>query len=174
MKPTNRTLLKLSRTNLRRPSLVTRCPLAAAASITDDYNVSELARLIGKSEKTLAAKLTNDTDTHHLNLAEAIAVTELTGDERILSAWAQSRGKVLFATPTRAITDDEFADVLLLAQEQTGQLATSIRKARADGVITEADYADINKMTIAAIEKLLHLDAELKAQVREWGSESDE
>lgn len=167
-------LINFSRTNLRRPSLVTRCPLAAAASITDDFNVSELARLIGKSEKTLAAKLTNDTDTHHLNLAESVAITELTGDERILKAWALSRNKVLFPLPKTGLTDDEFSDVLLTVQETSGQLAGCIRKARADGVITEKDYADIHRSTVIAMEKLLQLDAELKAQVREWGSDQDE
>ncbi len=167
-------LIRFSRTNLRRPSLVTRCPLAAAASITDDFNVSELARLIGKSEKTLAAKLTNDTDTHHLNLAEAVAITELTNDERILKAWALGRNKVLFPLPQTGLTDDEFSDVLLTVQEASGQLASSIRKARADGVITEKDYADIHMSTATAIEKLLQLDAELKAQVRDWGADTDD
>lgn len=168
------TLLNLSRTNLRRPILVTRCPLAAAATITDDFNVSELSRLMGKNEKTLAAKLTNDSDTHHLNVAEAVAITELTNDERILKAWALGRNKVLFPIPQTGLTDDEFSDVLLTVQEASGHLAGSIRKGRADGVITEKDYAEIHRSTVTAMEKLLQLDAELKAQVREWGSEFDE
>lgn len=170
MKPT---VIQFSRTNLRRPSLVTRCPLAAAASITDDFNVSELSRLMGKSEKTLAAKLSNDVDTHHLNLAEAVAITELTGDERIVKAWALSLGKVLFQIPQTGLTDDEFADVLLTVQEASGQLASTVRKARADGIISEKDYADIHLSTVTAIEKLLQLDAELKAQVRVWGTDTD-
>lgn len=170
----SQTLLAFSKANLRRPSRITTCPLAAAASITDDFNISELARRMGISEKTLAAKLTNDTDTHHLNLAQAIAITELTNDERILKSWALGRNKVLFPLPKTGLTDDEFSDVLLTAQEASGQLAGSIRKARADGVITEGDYAEIHKATMVAIEKLLQLDAELKAQVREWGSEFDE
>lgn len=166
-------LMQFSKANLRRPSLVTRCPLAAAASITDDFNVSELSRLMGKSEKTLAAKLSNDVDTHHLNLAEAIAITELTGDERILKAWALGRDKILFQIPSTGLTDDEFADVLLTVQEASGQLAATVRRARADGIISEKDYADIHRSTVTAIEKLLQLDAELKAQVRAWGSDTD-
>ncbi len=167
------TVLKFSKINLRRPSLITQCPLAAAASITDDFNVSELSRLMGKSEKTLAAKLSNDVDTHHLNLTEAVAITELTGDERILRAWAASRRKVLVRVPSAGISDDEFADVLLTVQETSGQLASSVRKARSDGVISEKDYAEIHQSTLQAVEKLFQLDAELKAQVRAWGDESD-
>lgn len=166
--------MKFSKKNLRQPSLISRCPMAAAASLTDDHNLTDLARLMGKNKKTLAAKLNNDEayDQHNLHLLEAIAITELTGDERILKAWAASRGNALIALPEAGLTDEEFSDVLLTVQSTQGELATAIRKARADGVITEADYATINRNTLNAIEKLLQLDAELKAQVRDWGAEA--
>ncbi len=75
--------------------------------------------------------------------------------------------------PQTGLTDDEFADVLLTVQEASGQLASTVRKARADGIISEKDYADIHRSTVTAIEKLLQLDAELKAQVRVWGTDTD-
>lgn len=165
--------MKLSKTNTRKPSLVARCPMAAAADMRNHHNISALARMMGKSEKTLAAKLNNDADydTHNLHLIEAVAVTELTNDERILSAWANSRGKVLVSLPKTGLTDDEFSDVLLTVQATQGELAKAIKLSRADGVITEADYAAINKNTLNAIQQLLQLDAELKAQVRYWGED---
>lgn len=159
--------MQFSRTNMRNPSLTTRCPLAAAASLTEDYNVSKLARLMGKSEKTVAAKLNNDYDTHHLNLFEAIQVTELTNDERILRAWAESRDKVLFDKPGIGLTDDEFSDLLLMSQERAGHLAGIVRRAREDGVITDKEYSDIYSATVNQIETLLQIAAELKEQVRE-------
>lgn len=163
--------MDLSRANLRQPSKVSQCPMAAAASLTDDHNITEIARLMGKNKKTLAAKLNNDDafDQHNLHLLEAIAITELTNDERILKAWATARGKALVSLPVTGLTDDEFSDVLLTVQATQGELAGAIKKARADGVITEVDYSVINKATLTAIEKLLQLDAELKAQVRDWG-----
>lgn len=163
--------MDFSRTNLSQPSRVSHDPMFAAASLTDSFNITALAKLIGKSEKTLAAKLNNDPeyDHHNLHLAEAVAITEITGDERILSAWANSRGKVLVSLPKTGLTDDEFSDVLLTVQTTQGELASAIKKARADGVITEADYAAINRNTLNAIQQLLQLDAELKAQVREFG-----
>jgi len=168
--------MQFSKKNLRQPSKVTQCPMAAAASLTDDHNITELARLMGKNKKTLAAKLNNDDafDQHNLHLIEAVAVTELTNDERILSAWANSRGKVLVSLPKTGLTDDEFSDVLLTVQATQGELAKAIKLSRADGVITEADYAAINKNTLIAIQQLLQLDAELKAQVREWGDDFTE
>lgn len=168
--------MQLSKKNLRQPSRVTQCPMAAAASLTDDHNITEIARLMGKNKKTLAAKLNNDDafDQHNLHLLEAIAITELTNDERILKAWATARGKALVSLPATGLTDDEFSDVLLTVQATQGELASAIKKARADGVITEADYAAINRNTLNAIEKLLQLDAELKAQVRDWGTDFTE
>lgn len=164
--------MQFSKTNTRMPSLVTRCPMAAAADLRNHHNISALARMLGKSEKTLASKLNNDSDydTHNLNLREAIAITEITGDERILAAWAVSRGKILIEIPTVSLTDEEFSDVLLQVQATQGELARAIIESRADGVITEADYTAIHRNTLIAIQQLLQLDAELKAQVREWGA----
>ena len=167
--------MHFSRRNLRCPSRVSQCPMAAAASINDDHNLTQLAKLMGKNQKTLAAKLNNDDayEQHNLHLIEAIAITELTGDERILKAWATSRHKMLVNLPSTGLTDDELSDVLLTVQATQGELASSIKSARADGVITESDYSRINKNTLAAIEQLLQLDAELKAQVREWGDDNE-
>lgn len=159
-----------SKRNTRIPSLSSRCPLAAASTFTDDHNVSDIARTMGKNPKTLLAKLSNDVETHHLTLAEAIAVTDITGDERIIKAWAHSCGQVLFTLPGKTLTDDEFSDLLLTVQRGSGALAESILKARSDGVISEQDYSDIHSHVLNAISGLLQLDEELKHQVRQWGN----
>lgn len=156
-----------SKTNMRKPSAVSTDPLAAAASLTDDHNISEVARLLGKSPKTLLAKLNNDSDFHQLHLGEAVAITHVTQDARILSAWAVSMGKVLIDVPKPGITDDEFSDLLLLVQERTGELGKTIRQARADGIITDAEYADIRKATISVVELLFQVDSTIQQQVRE-------
>lgn len=166
--------MKLSKRNTRIPSLSTRCPMAAAASFTDDHNVSDIARKMGKNPKTLITKLSNDVDTHQLTLAEAVAITEITDDERILNAWANGNGKVLFALPEGGMTDDEFSDLLLMNQQQGGDLASCILNARADGVITEAEYADIHQHILKSVQGLLQLDQELKSQVRKWGDDTYE
>lgn len=161
-----------SKRNTRMPSLTSRCPLAAASSFTDDHNVSAIARTMGKNPKTLLAKLNNDIETHQLTLAEAVGVTDITGDWRIIKAWAYSCGQVLFTLPRQGLTDDEFSDLLLAQQSGIGQLAESILKARADGVITEADYAGIHGHVLNSVSSLLQIDEELKQQVRERGSEA--
>lgn len=166
--------MKFSKRNTRMPSLSTRCPMAAAATFTDDHNVSEIARTMGKNPKTLITKLSNDFDTHQLTLAEAVAITEITEDERILKAWANGNSKVLFSLPSPGMTDDEFSDLLLTNQQRGGELASCILSARADGVITESEYAGIHQHILKSIEGLLQLDQELKSQVREWGDDTYE
>lgn len=166
--------MKFSKRNTRMPSLASRCPMAAAASFTDDCNVSELARLMGKNPKTLLAKLSNDVDTHQLTLAEAVAITDITEDERILKAWANGNGRIVFSMPTGGLTDEEFSDLLLANQQRSGALASSILAARSDGVITEDDYATIHKKILASVEGLLQLDKEIKHQVRDWGEDTYE
>ncbi|WNO60420.1 phage regulatory CII family protein [Rheinheimera sp. MMS21-TC3] len=163
--------MDLSKKNMRQPSRASQDPMYAAASITDDHNISALAKLMGKNEKTLAAKLNNDHeyDNHHLHFVEVIALTELTDDERILKAWATSRGKALINLPTSNLTDDELSDLLLSVQESVGVLSGAIRASRANGVISESAYAGVNKATLVSIELLLQLDAEIKAMVRDWG-----
>ena len=165
--------MHFSKENMRQPSRVSQDPMYAAASITDDHNITKLARVMGKSEKTLAAKLNNDDpyDQHHLHLSEAIAITELTDDERILKAWAVSRGKMLVPMPVQSASDEELSDLLLSIQEAIGKMAEAIRTSRADGVITEAEYAQVNQRSIQTIEQIMQLDAEIKMMVREWGDE---
>lgn len=164
--------MRFSKRNTRMPSLRTRCPMAAAASFTDDHNVSDIARTMGKNPKTLIAKLSNDVDTHQLTLAEAVAITDITQDERIIKAWANGNGRVLFSLPTPGMTDEEFSDLLLINQQRGGALASSILTARMDGVITETEYAGIHEHILTAIEGLLQLDQEIKSQVREWGDDT--
>ena len=69
--------------------------MAAAYGIGHRYNASELARLMGRKPGEFCKKLNPDCDDRHITLAEAVAITELTGDNAILEAWSASRDKVL-------------------------------------------------------------------------------
>ncbi|MGL6556969.1 phage regulatory CII family protein [Aeromonas dhakensis] len=89
--------------------------LLAAYLLGKSHNISEIARLMGKGETVLANKLNPDCDSHHLNLGEAVAITELTGDNRILEAWAASRGKALVDLPAGVVSDDDLVEQVLLA-----------------------------------------------------------
>ena len=150
----------------RKKSLVSRCPLSAAASFVDDYNISEIARCMGVSEKVLLSKLNFDCETHHLNLQQAIAMAELTSDTRVLQAWATSQGKMLVEMPDPKQSDEELSDQLLNLHELFGDFAKEFKDAREDGIITEDEYIKIHKRVVVTAQALLGISEEIKQMIR--------
>lgn len=151
----------LSKPSVSRPNV-----LVAAYLLGKDHNISEIARLMGKGETVLANKLNPDCDSHHLNLGEAVAITELTGDNRILKAWAASRGKALVDLPTGVVSDDDLVEQVLLAQSVFGKLMQSIHDARADGVIDRMEHGQIERIGTQAAEHVLGLIRTTAVNVR--------
>ena len=120
-------MTQTTETSTRSKPMVSRPDvLLAAYLLGKSHNISEIARLMGKGETVLANKLNPDCDSHHLNLGEAVAITELTGDNRILEAWAASRGKALVDLPAGVVSDDDLVEQVLLAQSVFGKLMQSI------------------------------------------------
>ena len=159
--------MHFSKANLRNPAGVLTCPLAAAATFTDDYNITQLTEQIGcRSNKTLLAKLNNDSDFHHLTVEEAKRITDVTGDLRIVKAWAAGLGYQLMPLNPARPSDEEFSDQLLIVSERVGDFSKSLREARADGVITSADHAEIKRRAMAAIESIMQLELECAGMVR--------
>ncbi|MBB1299182.1 phage regulatory CII family protein [Pseudoalteromonas sp. SR41-7] len=156
----------LSKKSTRNAKPSARCPLAAAASIASDFNVSEIARVMAKSPTTLSNKLNTNIDSHVLTLQEAIAIQNITNDSRILNAWAYSEGKTVIDLPEVGLSDDELADQVLHLQETIGDFAKTFRLARQKGVITQLDFNAIQKNTLSIISTALQLNAEIEQMVR--------
>lgn len=151
----------LSKPMVSRPDV-----LAAAYRLGHDHNISELARLMGKGATVLANKLNPDCDSHHLNLGEAVAVTELTGDHRIVEAWAASLGKMLVDMPAGAVSDDDLVEQVLLAQSVFGKLMQAIHDARVDGVIDWMEQGQIERVGTLVAEQVMGLISSTGANVR--------
>ena len=93
-------------------------PIEAAYQLSRRYNITDLAKLMGnKRPTTLNNKFNPACEDHHLTLSEAMAVTELTGDNAILQAWALARGHTLVALPDSTVTEEELADQVMLVGE---------------------------------------------------------
>lgn len=152
----------LSKPLVSRPNV-----LVAAYLLGKDHNISEIARLMGKGETVLANKFNPDCDSHHLNLGEAVAITELTGDNRILEAWAASRGKVLVDLPIGAVSDDDLVEQVLLAQAVFGKLMQAIHDARSDGVIDRMEHGQIERVGTQVAEHVMGLIRSTAANVRQ-------
>jgi len=140
--------------------------MAAAYGLGHHYNASELARMMGRKPVEFCKKLNPDCDDRHLTLAEAVAITELTGDNAILAAWSASRGKVLVDLPIGAVSDDDLVEQVLLAQAVFGKLMQAIHDARADGIIDRMEHGQIERIGTQAAEHVLGLISSTGTNVR--------
>lgn len=144
-------------------------PIEAAYQLSRRYNITELARLMGsKRPTTLNNKFNPACEDHHLTLSEALAVTELTGDNAILQAWALARGHALVALPDGTVTEEELADQVMLVGEVVAMVFSVLREARQDGVIDPIERQAIGVAVQGAIKELLSLEESVASQVRQF------
>lgn len=155
----------MSKKSTRNLPIAYRCVSAAAASFTRDYNISEIARKMGKSATTLSNKLNENVDSHMLGLIEAEAIQLITMDFRILNAMALHAGKVLFDLPDASLTREELTVLSLSLMESQGDLAKSVRIALEHNYITERDFTIIEKTALDSITSTLQIVAELREMV---------
>ena len=95
---------KKTTTRVKRDHSHLSDPIDAAYQLSRRYNITDLAKLMGnKRPTTLNNKFNPACEDHHLTLSEAMAVTELTGDNAILQAWALSRGHTLVVSSLTSI-----------------------------------------------------------------------
>jgi hypothetical protein len=153
--------------NTSNPSQASPDVLFAAYALGQRNNISELARRLGKGATILANKLNPDCDTHHLSLGEAVAITELTNDSGIMSAWALSRGQMLVDMPEGAVCDDDLVEQVLLVQAIFGELMREIHDARRDGVIDRLEQSRIESIGRSAAQQVIGLITTTGANVRE-------
>lgn len=155
----------LSKKSTRNLPVAYRCVSEAAASFTRDYNISDIARQMGKSATTLSNKLNQNVDSHMLGLIEAEAIQLITQDFRILNAMALHAGKVLFDLPDANLTREELTVLNLSLMESQGELAKSMRVALEHNHITETDFTIIEKTALESITSTLQIVAELREMV---------
>lgn len=159
-------MAKIERNNTLNAATLSPDVLVAAQSLGHRHNISELARQLGKSPVVLANKLNPDCDTHHLSLGEAIAITELADDDKILNSWAQLRGKLLVDMPIGSVNDEDLADQVMMVQVVFGKMMQVIHDARKDGVIDRIEQADIEQAGVEAAQQVIGLIKSTGANVR--------
>ena len=121
--------------------------LDAAYATVHDYpgGATALAPRAGfSSPHVLNSKVRPGCDTHHLTLAEANKLMDLTGDHRILRAMTDQHGYLLVPVQIDENPSNVLASILDM-DAASGDLAREIRSAMADGVITERELRGISK-----------------------------
>lgn len=135
---------------------------AAYATVHDFAGGSEaLAPRMGMSAAVLRAKVNPNTDRNHLTLAEADRMLGLTGDFRVLQALAAAHGFALQALRD-VDADASIAGLVLDANTAAGHVATSIRHALTDGLITENEMRTIGAAGLREQQVIVRLLAHLR------------
>ncbi len=142
-------------------------PEDAAHVVGLEHGTKELAEAMNIRQHVLANKLNPDNETNFLYLRDAVYMTELTRDNRILDAWCAKRGGVFVPLPEGVQCDEELSDQLLEVVAVLGQAMGTIKTSRADGVITANERQQIGLHLRKSINELLKLDAAVDTQVRD-------
>ena len=145
-------------------------PQDAAYLLGKSHNTSELARCLGISPTVLSNKLNPDQEFHKLSLGEAVAITELSNDNRILEAWANMRGFMLVSVPAQVCCDEDLCDQLLVLNESMGNALATIKAARSDGVIDRIEFEQIKHRIYELVKESLSLQEVVGETVRELKS----
>lgn len=155
---------------MKKGKSISQSPLDAAYQLGLDHNASDVARKLGISPVVLGNKLNPHQEFHKLSLGEAVAITDITGDDRILEAWARSRNFALVKIPGAVSCDEELSDQLMKLNEVLGSALGEIRQARQDGVIDPVEFNKIKDKLVLLITESLALENVLQDQVRELRS----
>lgn len=135
----------------------------AAHAVVHDYpgGSESLGPRVGIGAAVLRSKVNLKTTTHHLHLKEAARITSLTGDMRILQAFAQECGHIVLAAPgedDRHASDMAVLELVAAVGGSQGDLFGSIHRALADGQLTSTELAaiqDCGQVAMARIAALL-------------------
>ena len=120
--------------------------LDAAYNVVHDYpgGSQSLAPRLGKSATTLSHEVTA-TGTAKLGLLDAAKITELTGDVRLLAAFAANAGQMLVPLPKiQADASDDCMLRLADTAREFGDLCREVASDMADGVISSNDLSRID------------------------------
>lgn len=111
-----------------------------------------LARMLGMHEQVLRNKVCATTESHKLNLREALAIMDATNDDQILVELARLRGYTI----ERNVLPNASSIVaaVLNADAEQGDISRAIQQAIADGKLTETDKHNINKEICEAEQAL--------------------
>lgn len=112
----------------------------AAFNVVHDYpgGAMSLGPRVGKSTTTLSAEVAGS-GSAKFGLVDALKVTQLTGDLRILQAFALACGQMLVPLPNDYVVSDDASTLALLARmsKEFGDVVVQVAVNLNDGVVTD-------------------------------------
>lgn len=122
---------------------------AAYHTVHDYAGGSEsLGPRVGISAAVLRNKVNPNNDTHHLTYAEAIRITGITGDVRMIEAWAALHDRVLVKLPDSGTSDMDVLSDCIAMQTQLGRYMQEIQTALQDGKVDKAEIAIVRQQAL--------------------------
>lgn len=125
---------------------MSRSILDAAYHVVHDYpgSAPSLAPRLNKSPTTLCHEVTA-TGTAKLGLLDAVKVSDLSGDLRILQAWATHAGQMLVPLPTLARQSDECLARVSSTAKEFSDLLAAASTSLADGQVSDNELGRIER-----------------------------
>ncbi|MPW17906.1 hypothetical protein GCT13_13400 [Paraburkholderia sp. CNPSo 3157] len=139
--------------------------LDTAHAVVHDYpgGCESLAPRIGMSAQVLRNKANPNTDTHHLTLKNAIDVTAMTDDDRILEAWARERGYALVKVPDVGNCNDAaIVELMGEAWATHGDVGQEICKTLEDGRVELTEVDRVEQRIFKHAQVLFNISARLR------------
>ncbi len=127
-----------------------------------------LGPLVGISAAVLRNKVNPNNNTHHLTLAEADRIVRMTGDPRILAAFAHSNGYLLVKAPESCGESDisvlEQVAGLMVAH---GNFGHEVYEALADGGVDQQEVARVTAAGRVVMEAVASVANRLSGMAEE-------
>ncbi|ANN78923.1 hypothetical protein CAL26_09180 [Bordetella genomosp. 9] len=135
---------------------------AAYATVHDYPGGSEsLGPRVNVSAAVLRNKVNPNNDTHHLTVAEAQRIVGVTGDMRMIEAWAREHGRVVVKVPgaDECVSDMDVLTEVVSMNVQVGHYMQAIHAALADGKVDKAEIATIREKAMETQAEVARLVA---------------
>ncbi len=142
----------------------------AAYHTVHDYpgGSESLGPRVDISAAVLRNKVNPNNSTHHLTFSEAQRITAMTGDHRMLQAWAHAEGYLLVKAPAAGADSSDAAvleQVASMLMDQ-GQFAASINAALADGDVNQAEMQEIAAAARKFMTSIVNIKQRMSGMVR--------
>jgi hypothetical protein len=122
-----------------------------------------LAPRIGMSAAVLRSKVNPNTETHQATLMNAVQITEMADDDRVLEAWARDRGYALVKMPNvEACSDAAIVELMGEAWSTHGQVGQEICKTLEDGRVDTKEVDGVEKKIFKHAQVLFSIASRLR------------
>jgi hypothetical protein len=137
----------------------------AAYNVVHDYpgGAVSLAPRLGKSSTSLSHEV-NGTGTAKLGLEDAVKITSLSGDRRILNAFAAECECMVLPLPNADDVDSDVMRQVAILAQNFSELISGTLDANADGKITGNELATIESLWSKLVVQGQALVRELRIQ----------